>query len=298
MNTYILYHKHCLDGLAAAYSFWNCDDFVVTHGLTEDSFLPVQYGSPPPELPPDSDLFIVDFSYEPEVIKELQKRHRSVIVLDHHETALRLEGLPNCHIDTSECGAYLAYKYIWEDFKKERPLGRFDVPIFITYIKDHDLWYHKQPHCKEFIAALRSYPLTLSAWDQIEVFKPCSVTRMIKEGRHILRYQNKLIKRLVKTAYFKNIGSHMVPTVCTSILHSEVCNDLLEKYTAAKFACAYSFSEDIEEKGSFKIKHSLRSRRDGFNVARLAEQYGGGGHPSAAGFCVSRESHLFFKGRP
>jgi len=298
LNTYILYHKHCLDGLAAAYSFWNCDDFVLTRGMMKENFLPVQYGSPPPDLPSNSDLFILDFSYEPEVIKELQSKHRSVIVPDHHETALRIKDMPNCHIDTSECGATLAYKYIREDFEKGHKLTRFDVPAFIFYIKDHDLWQHKRPHCEEFIAALRSYPLTLSAWDQIEVFKQCSVHRLIKEGTHILRYQNKLIKRLAKTAYMKNIGPHMVPTVCTNILHSEVCNKLLDDYPAAKFACAYSFSEDIEEKGSFKIKHSLRSRRDGFNVAKLAEQYGGGGHPSAAGFCVSRESHLFFKGRP
>lgn len=35
---------------------------------------------------------------------------------------------------------------------------------------------------------------------------------------------------------------------------------------------------------------SLRSRADGPNVAMIAEQYGGGGHPRAAGFRLSRDA--------
>ena len=268
---------------------------MVKHSLLKENFLPVQYGSAPPDLPTGSNLFIVDFSYSPEVILDLQDKHTSVVVLDHHKTALRLKDMPGCHIDTTECGSMLAYRYLKENIEGIQSLPRFDMPVFLTYINDHDLWIHKQPYWGEFIAALRSYPLTLSAWDDIGVMKKDSAYRLAREGEPILRYQNKIVKRLAKTAYYKKIESYMVPTVCTSVLHSEVCNELLDRNQDAKLACAYSFVEDADNRPFFKVKYSLRSRPGEVDVSLIAEKHGGGGHPCAAGFALTGKTCLVFK---
>tara|TARA_Y100000590_G_scaffold419755_1_gene521772 strand:- start:4329 stop:5219 length:891 start_codon:yes stop_codon:yes gene_type:complete len=295
LNTYILYHKNCLDGLAAAYAFWKNKSFVTRFNIFKDSFIPVQYGSPPPTLPLGSNLYILDFSYSPEVIGELKKLHSSVVVIDHHQTALRLKGVEGCHIDTTECGSMLAFKYARKTFSGIKKLGRFDVPMFLEYINDHDLWLHKKPHCEEFVAAIRSYPLTIDAWDEINVFSTDSVHNLVLQGRHVLRYQSKIVRRLTKTAFLQKIDGHLIPTVYTDILRSEVCNELLKNNADAKAACAISFEAKTPHLSECKVKYSLRSRKGELDVAKIAEKYGGGGHQSAAGFALNKDGSCLLR---
>ncbi|MGY8872170.1 MAG: DHHA1 domain-containing protein, partial [Pseudomonadales bacterium] len=42
------------------------------------------------------------------------------------------------------------------------------------------------------------------------------------------------------------------------------------------------------------IKFSLRSAKDGLDVSKIAEMFGGGGHEHAAGFSISDFSHFAF----
>lgn len=56
--------------------------------------------------------------------------------------------------------------------------------------------------------------------------------------------------------------------------------DFLNSIPKAKYTVLYT--ED--DKGN--VKASLRTQHDDVNVAKIAEEYGGGGHPKAAGYRV------------
>jgi len=81
----------------------------------------------------------------------------------------------------------------------------------------------------------------------------------------------------------------------TKVLKSGVPYETLEKYNAgpndldgvSDLICSYpeaSYSVLYTENADGKVKASLRTRKENVNVAKIAENFGGGGHTKAAGF--------------
>jgi uncharacterized protein len=164
MKTYVLYHSNCWDGFCAA---WIAQS-VLSKGA---EYIPVQYGEPLPEIENDSVVYILDFSYKRDVMKELISKMSQVIVLDHHKTAqAELEGLaaefsdsfvhksPVIVFDREKSGGRLT----WEHFYGDR-----SVPLIVRMTEDRDLWRWKLPFSREINAVLRSYPLDFKTWDWI-----------------------------------------------------------------------------------------------------------------------------------
>jgi hypothetical protein len=73
-------HSPCLDGFAA---MW-----IVGHrfGFDNVEFVGVKYGDPVPDMT-DRVVYIVDFSYPPHILIPAAATAKSIVVLDHHETA-------------------------------------------------------------------------------------------------------------------------------------------------------------------------------------------------------------------
>jgi len=81
----------------------------------------------------------------------------------------------------------------------------------------------------------------------------------------------------------------------SKVLKSGVTYDLLQKYDAnsndldgvSDLICSYpeaKYSVLYTEDNEGRVKASLRTRKEGVNVAQIAENFGGGGHTKAAGF--------------
>ena len=80
MTKTILYHGHCADGFGAAWAAWR--------KLGDDaSYVPVLHGPPPPELPRETAVTILDFSYSRVEMLSMRERHKELRVIDHHRTA-------------------------------------------------------------------------------------------------------------------------------------------------------------------------------------------------------------------
>src|SRR6187200_2693603 len=61
-QTVVLYHGNCPDGFGGAWAAWQRLGAAAT-------YLPVNHGDPPPDIPPDVHLVMVDFAYSrPEVL--------------------------------------------------------------------------------------------------------------------------------------------------------------------------------------------------------------------------------------
>lgn len=257
--THILYHAECADGFGAAYAAWKV--------LGDDAtYIPVQHGEDPPELPSEAKVAIVDFSYRREVILALKKQVAELIILDHHATAQEeLAGLPFATFDMEKSGARMAWEY-WHPNK--------EVPEMIAYIEDKDLWLWNLEQSKEFTIALHSYPMDFRVWEKL------TPEHLKLEGVALLRLQEQIIQSALGRVSFRNLFGYEVPVVNATEFRSEIANYLCTLYPEVAFAAAYYDDKHGER------NWSLRSVGD-FDVAELARLAGGGGHKNASGFTGS-----------
>src|SRR5688500_15717628 len=58
--TFVLYHANCPDGFGGAWSVWLARGDAAT-------YCPVSHGEPPPDLPPDASVLMVDIAYPRDV---------------------------------------------------------------------------------------------------------------------------------------------------------------------------------------------------------------------------------------
>ena len=285
MKTYVLYHANCYDGFGAAWAAWKL--------LSNNAiYIPVSYGNPPPEIAPDSTVYLLDFSYPPEVLLSLANRVYHLTILDHHKTAQQdLADLgrpahrfdvevnpPGLYVkfDMEESGASLS----WEYFYEQNSLVYKRVPSLIEYIKDRDLSRFDLQYSEEISAWLHSHPLDFQLWDTLsyDLEDTDSFSRFWREGAAILRSRSRQIESICRDPQWIELGGIRVPCVNATTLFSECGDFLCREYPDASPFAAYYF-----DRHDGKRQWGLHSRH-GFDVSAIAKLYGGGGHAAAAGF--------------
>lgn len=271
------YHAHCLDGFGAAYCLWKINQI---EKLAEIEFVPIDYNTKiNPEDYNGQTIIIVDFSFSLEVTKELIKNSFGFVWLDHHASAepvyLAVKDTLQNDIDTivfdkTKSGVRLA----WEHFTSHK-LGD-EIPPFVKYIEDRDLWKWQYKETLAFTKALNSYPMEFEIWDNL--FECVPEESLVKEGETIQRFYEKQLESIKHNAYEIELnGIKGIAVNANGMFTSELGNILSESYP---FALVYSERKD----GKFAC--GLRSNKNGVNVRLLTEQHGGGGHNNAAGMVV------------
>lgn len=257
MRTYVFYHDGCLDGFGAA---WSARE-ELGDGVR---YVPHHPGQPfPDDLRSGSRVFILDLGLPRQRLLEMVERHAEVRVVDHHATwEPEMADLPFVTFDREHSAAVLA----WRVFQPGR-----DVPVLLRHVEDSDLGRFELDGTRAVTAALSSYPMEFDVWDRLEVGE------LRSEGEAIQRYREKLAAQTAGNARLAEIGGYRVPVVNATSNVSLVCDRLLEEHPDAPFAGAY------RETASGHRRWSLRSRGE-VDVARIAEERGGGGHPAASGF--------------
>lgn len=79
-----IFHKGCMDGWMSALPIWQA-----YHQIAELKFVPAHYSDTPPVVDGDDYVFIVDFSYKPEVMVNWFTGKAEVFLIDHHTKAIR-----------------------------------------------------------------------------------------------------------------------------------------------------------------------------------------------------------------
>jgi uncharacterized protein len=303
MSTAILYHQvkpgvDCPDGIAAAYAAYRKMPFK-----HETDLIGCVYGQEPPSVENYRNIIIVDFSFDRATIERWSET-RSVVLLDHHKTALEmlgdvstLSGQIYSRIDLNECGATLSWEYF-------NSLGR--PPAIFEYVRDRDLWNFElrlSEEIHEAVAHLRyklkelatsvnldETLLVFSLFDQlIECDRQQLVDRLAPLGAKLLAPKREKIAAAAaryQMGLLPDPDTHPVaiPIVnCAADgsedrLVSDICAKLYRDMPEHLFvACITSDG-----------KWSLRSDKHGsdYDVAAIAQHYGGGGHKNAAGFSV------------
>lgn len=266
----VIYHgPGCPDGFTAAWVAWQ--------KLGDNAeYLPAQHGDAPPLSSLEGrEVYVLDFSYPREVLVEMHARARSLLVLDHHKSAQEaLAGLDFCRFDMHRSGAKLAADHFgcaWESTR------------LVDYVEDRDLWRWKLVDSKEINAAIGAEQQAFLVWTQLAERLNNSWGSVSKEGAAILRAQAQLVERITKTAREMLIGGHKVLFANAPVLQSEVGEVLAQ---GRPFGATWYAASDG------KTRVSLRSTKDGIDVAEIAKLFGGGGHRNAAGFEIDEEALL------
>lgn len=290
MKTYVLYHGGCPDGTtAAAIARLYFEGDPPVEPIRDTIFVPCYYGRPIPEIEVGSTVYMLDFSLpRAQLIALNELTQGNLRVIDHHKTAQAdCDGLHYCTFDLDHSGAFLAWMYFFP---------RIDVPKFVRYIEDRDLWKFELRGSRRFSACRQTYPLDVPEMFAEFIMNRGTVSRFISEGGVALRQINCSVDAMckqVRTAIFDLTGAPQiifdstralvdgqrawfVPVVNASVFFSEVGERLLKMYPDAKFSAYYFDRADKRQWG-------LRSR-PGFDCSEIAKAYGGGGHPASAGF--------------
>jgi len=282
--TLCIYHANCADGFGAAW--------VVRKALGPDvEFHAARYGDPAPEVTGKS-VIIVDFSYKYDMLVALADTAASVLVIDHHKTAMadlvdvppaephyeahakNSTGKLHALFDMNRSGAGLA----WDFFFPEQPR-----PPLINHIEDRDLWLFKFEGTREIMADLFSYPQDFATWDRLFADE---INWIRLDGVAINRQHQKTVADLVRTTKRRMlIGGHDVPVANLPYMFASDAGHLMAE--GELFAGSYF---DTPEGRTF----SLRSTDAGMDVSEIAKQYGGGGHRNAAGFRVPLDHALAY----
>ena len=250
----VLYHRDA-DGFGAAYAAWK------KFG-DEAEYISVQYGEPVPGISPETRrLFIVDFSYPAETIRLLQELYPSVVVLDHHKTALPLKELPGCYIDMDKAGCQLT----WEFLHDKAPL-----PTILYYVADRDLWKFEAPQSENVNLYIAAMPWEFALWDAFEL------DRAVAGGNAIKAFRDAQVEGALRNVRMITLAGYEVPCVNAGENISELGNKLCLAYPEASFSVSYCDRKDCRS-------WSLRSVGE-FDVSAVAKLFGGGGHRNAAGF--------------
>jgi hypothetical protein len=312
VRSVVLYHKNCPDGtMAAAVAILKLRQLgeVVAH--------PVSYHRPIEEVMEEVNLagayvFVVDFSYSPRELDRLAKVAESVVVLDHHKSAIEKltgsstwedgEGLVQyvenlrvkCDddrtfrtwsppknvelvLDATHSGAVIA----WHHFYPGAVL-----PWILERVQDYDLWRHLFPDSKAVHAFLRSHDLLrpedfVRFLGQYQMASSMFPNDVLLEGAAILRANQRQVDIL--TANAQPVELHGLHAFA---VNSPVHPDDIGAALAA--GCADGVGVVWHWTGkSYKV--CLRScsvdGRPAVDVSAIARKYdGGGGHHHSAAF--------------
>lgn len=263
-NIIVIYHGGCRDGFGGAWAarkkFGNKADYIPAF----DRF------APPREFK-GKEIYLIDYTYTPDVIKRFAKNNVRVTAIDHHITAEKAVKMTERYsFSLHNSGAVLAWKYFHPGKK---------VPMLLRIVEDSDLWKWKIPRAKEILASIDLIKIDFSSWDKIakdlEIAKKRS--RYAEQGSLILRYEKRLLDEMLPGAELVKFAGHKAYAI--NAPHHFV-DDLGHALSHGRLSLAAVWREQGGE-----IRISLRS--DGsVDVAKIAQKFGGGGHKRSAGFSL------------
>jgi len=260
----VIYHAHCSDGYGAAFAARKC------LGNRAEYYAAV-HGQPPPDVV-GKNVAILDFSYDNATIKQMINDANSLVIIDHHKSALiELHDISEAMIDLKHSGAMLA----WNFFHPGK-----EAPKLIKYIEDADLWKWELPYSKEFSASFSMIPFEFEEFDKF--CDDSVIDDAIKRGSYILAYSKTVIKKISEKAERKTFNGHDVLVVNSAHWKSELGNVLAQD---CDFAVIWDYSHKY-----MCVNVSLRSFHEHVDTSEIAKIFGGGGHKKASGFRLDRDA--------
>jgi hypothetical protein len=300
-----LYHKNCLDGLAAGWVVWSffggfLDMVAIQYGDDYEAMFGEGFQSLVGKK-----VICVDFAFDLKTTKFLSEIC-DLLVLDHHDTAQRdlgeiayksfvqarneftprglMYNIPNepnmtVVVDNRHSGARLAWEWFYATAL---------VPTPIKFVEDYDLWKFHYANTKAFVAAAFSGEMTPEQFNKYVSNDPDEqskiIDRMVLEGNAIQRHIDKTVKGLSRSARRFKLDGYDVPIVNGNSVFRNELGAILA--VDEPFSVTYTDHRDGRQ-------YSLRSKKDGLHVGDIAKRFGGGGHANSAAFRIHMDDDQF-----
>ena len=262
---------------------------------------------------------------------EIAEKAEKVIWIDHHHSSIeainlykyKLDNLRNLTYFVHEgvCGAALTFMYFYLHnigkadsiyfmkikqagsigrFNIQSPKGKFEVsiPKYLSYIDDFDCWKNRDSSSENYILGIecRDYRITVPVnghdkkiinyqfWKNIA--NNSTIYQYLQDGTTVKEYLTQKYKRDI-TDGFESTWNDMTVFCMNSRGNSQVFGKKIYEYP---FVVLFEYSGEHK-----KFVYSLYSEPIGdepaVDCSKIAEEFGGGGHPKAAGFS---SDHMVF----
>lgn len=342
MNIYHIFHHNDDDGIAAAAVIYEylkvvnkdnkkhikCLFHKIDYTTELDSIVPNN-------IPTKDEIYFVDYSFSRrsnlDYMINLANNGNKIVWIDHHKTSLDvIYGIKmakgfniseyeniNHFIDTTMCGAYLAYLYAYlnlnNNYNSDSQINMLNIPdnipLFIKYIDSWDTWKHNMPNTTEFhygINTLKWAPSNL--FSNIFKFNSDNLNKLFSSNEEDVRIVDSCMKKFIKS--MTDRGS--VIKEYRDVENNIFCNEYGFKFTIIDeedkivYDCFALNKKDNSMAFGDKINdydivvlfyytgkqyvYSLYTIKDIVNCEKIAKKLGtidglgGGGHTKAAGF--------------
>ena len=278
--------SHCdLDGHGAA--------AIVKQNHPDANVIITNYNKPLrlDKIRPYDIVYVTDFSLSFETFNILKRRNCRLIWIDHHISAINnltaegwdCEGIRN----TQYSGTALTWMYFNPDKKFEQ------APYFVKLINWYDLWQHdKDPNIRPFQygAGLWDTRPGYVAGDRFwnDLYSNGVGDRLlqniIRHGKMIQEYSVRYQKLLCKDLAYKTtltsgaIGTRTIMAMATRAGNSSVFENLDLAGVDATFVGQFMSGQSNQYRCSMYSPDGVKQ------VLDIVQMFGGGGHPTAAGF--------------
>ena len=273
-NIVILYHAECPDGFGAAW---------VAHKRFGDQadYIGVYYNSPVPGGLNDKELYLVDFAYPVEIMKDLLSRNKRVTAIDHHISTQESVKLTRDYLySVDRSGSVLSWIYFYP---------KDPVPKMLGYIEDRDLYKFKLPDSRSVCAFIDTLSYDFNIWDDLATNLEDDMKRndFIEKGKIIVDYEAEIVKKIIEENA-RLVQFEGYETFVVNAPHN-FADDIAHSLYIKKPPIAIIWREDKE-----RVTVSLRS--DGsVDVSKIAAKFNGGGHKTSAGFVLASTNSFPWK---
>lgn len=250
------------------------------------------------EYDPEAVIVVTDISFSEEVAEKLDKVSNPVIMLDHHKTAeevfmgedgrLKYKWM---RIQEGNSASFMAYKY-FRNRAERGSIVRKEIEKYKKLVYLTDLWDTKSRQSEEFVKYEKDIKKVLDLFKGLgynefkDRFFGNPSIEMSERERAITETIEKTKKR-----YMSRFRVYNLPISFEGENHlygfgfsSDFVSEVAEHIFSMNDRCLFSVTLDMNGcSGSFR-RNEKHPEWEKIDVSKIAEQFGGGGHPFAAGF--------------
>lgn len=290
------YYHTDADGLVAAFhvlKMWKCTH--PNYEFNKYDFIRVDYSTNinVHEISQNENIFIVDFSFTPDVMREVLKITQNVTWIDHHISAIqRYENfeydIPGVRY-SGVAGCMLTWLYFnqmtdmgkYEGSPKELDLSMIEkAPLVTKLVANRDVWqFEKGDDTDLFTTSFCAMDIVNPNDPQLwELDSDDAYTRnAIEEAVPMCRYKAVTHARYANSRGFETVfEGYKTYALNIALVGSDVFDNLVNRDDYELFMI-FLFN-------GTEFNYTLYPNREGISAAEIAMKYGGGGHVGAAGF--------------
>lgn len=283
----IIYHNSgksfpCPDGLCAAWIVYN-KMIDLNIDVDKIDFIGWMYSQNDdkeyPDLKKYKNVLVLDFSFPVDFLDDCQDKNINIFIIDHHQgfterlAKSKSYNLSNLLFNESECGATLTWKYFYPGL---------DVPKFIQYIKDRDLFTKLLPNSDAFHAGMGVKRRTFDLYNHLHQLEKIDfnlvLDYLLPDGfKSLAKKQIKIDKYIEKLEFIDDIPLVLM-NKSDIFLRSDVAEQVLLKYNESPFCVI------LQKKTCEHIRVRSCNKTIYTDTLKLFADSGASGHRPASSF--------------